>query len=135
MTKVVGFDLDDTLVAEVLFLKSGSHHIAKWLHDRYSIIPTNRIQTCVETAAMTRQNHYSALERLIREYGLSDRVDMKTIVAEFRSHMPDPEIYHPAPSLRNTLIELRSNPEIKTVIVTDGRSVTLTNNRLASGLS
>lgn len=127
MTKVVGFDLDDTLVAEALFLKSGAFHIAAWLHQRFKTISLNRVISCVMTAVRTHQNHYSALERLIEEYGLSESIDMKELVAEFRNHNPDPTIYHPAPSMIQTLKELKNNPDIKLVLITDGRSLTQRN--------
>ena len=134
MTKVVGFDLDDTLIAEALFLMSGACHIAGWLHDRYPALPRLRIATCLQTAVMTRQNHYSALERLLEEHGLSETVDMKTVVAEFRLHVPDPDIYHLEPSMLDVLKGLRSDPDIRTVLITDGRSLTQRNKIKAAGL-
>lgn len=134
MTKVVCFDLDDTLIAEALFIMSGASHIAKWLHDRYPALPTHRLVASIQTAAMTRQNHYSAIERLLQEHGLSDIVDMNTVIAEFRRHMPDPTIYHVAPSLLEVLTKLRNSPDIKTVLITDGRSLTQRNKIKAAGL-
>ena len=127
MMKIVGFDLDDTLVAEVLFLKSGAHHIANWLNERYRIIPASRTENAMLTAIINRQNHYSALERLIYEFGLSGKIDIKEVVGEFRGHIPDPYIYHPAPSMLETLRMLKSDPEIKTMLITDGRSLTQRN--------
>lgn len=132
--KVVGFDLDDTLVPEILFLKSGSHHISNWLNKRYGMIPVSRIENAMLTAIDNRQNHYSALERLIEEFGLTGKIDMKKTVEEFRRHLPDPAIYHPAPSVLETLRMLKSDPDIRTVLVTDGRSVTQRHKILASGL-
>ena len=92
--KVIGFDLDDTLVPEVLFIKSGIRHIASWLHDRFPSIPELRMVNAMETAVMTRRNHYSALETLISEFRLNVSIDMKEVVTEFRNHRPDPAIYH-----------------------------------------
>ena len=86
-------------------------------------------------AALTgRLNHYSALERLLEEYGLTEKIDMKETVAEFRNHFPDPDIYHPAPSTRRALTELKRDPEIRTVLITDGRSLTQRNKIKAAGL-
>lgn len=132
--KVVGFDLDDTLVPEVLFVKSGISHISTWLHSSYPSIPVHRIMTCMQMAVMTRTNHYSALERLLQEYGLSDQVDMKRIVSAFRSHVPDPSIYHLAPSMLHLLTSLRNDPDIITVLITDGRSSTQRNKISAAKL-
>lgn len=132
--KVVGFDLDDTLVAEALFIKSGIRHIASWLHARVPSIPEGRIITRMDAAMERRQNHYSALESLLTEYQLSDMVDMKETVAEFRSHLPDPSIYHPSPSTIDCLTRLRNEEGVKTVLITDGRSLTQRNKIAAAGL-
>lgn len=133
MTKVVGFDLDDTLVQEVLFIKSGIHFIAHHLHHRFPILPENRIISCMEAAVLNRQNHYSALERLLDEFNLSDSVVMEKLVKTFRNHRPDPSIYHLAPSLYEKLKELKRS-DIKIVLITDGRSITQRNKIKVSGL-
>lgn len=134
MMKVVGFDLDDTLIAEALFIKSGISHISLWLNNRCPALPPLRISMCMEAALTNRLNHYSALERLLEEYGLTEKIHMKETVAEFRSHFPDPDIYHPAPSICRALADLKRNPDIKPVLITDGRSVTQRNKIKAAGL-
>ncbi len=134
MTKVVGFDLDDTLLPEILFIRSGIYHIAHWLHERYPAIPEYRIVSAMELAVATRRNHYSALESILEEYNLLEVTDMKEIVAEFRRHQPDSAIYHLAPSLLQTLSALKSDPEVRLVLITDGRSVTQRNKITAAGL-
>ena len=131
---IVGFDLDDTLVAEVLFIKSGIRHIASWLHTRIPTLPEERITARMDAAMERRQNHYSALESLLTEYQLSDTVDMKEIVAEFRSHLPDSSIYHPAPSTIECLTRLKDDADVRTVLITDGRSLTQRNKIAAAGL-
>ncbi|MDE7350969.1 MAG: HAD family hydrolase [Muribaculaceae bacterium] len=135
MTKVVGFDLDDTLVAEALFLKSGIYHIASWLHEKYPLIPNLRIASAMMTAVLTHSNHYSALERLLEEYHLSKEVDMKIVVEKFRSHFPDSSIYRIPPSMISLLEDLKSNPDIRTVLITDGRSLTQRNKIKAARLN
>lgn len=87
----------------------------------------------MDTALMTRRNHYSSLESLLEEFNLTNSVDMKEIVAEFRSHFPDPSIYHPAPSMMDVLDELK-HKGIKTALITDGRSITQRNKIKAAGL-
>ncbi len=131
--KLIAFDLDDTLVPEALFIKSGIRHIAVWLHDRYPILPKQRIIGAMETALLTRQNHYSALESLLDEYHIRDLVDMKEVVKEFRCHLPDPSIYHPAPSMIEVLKDLKSKG-IPTALITDGRSLTQRNKIKSAGL-
>lgn len=130
---IVGFDLDDTLVPEVLFLKSGIRHIAEWLKTRFPKVEQNRIVQCMDTAMLTRRNHYSALETYLYQTGLSEKIDMKEVVAEFRCHKPDPSIYHLPPSMEHILTQLRESG-IKTVLITDGRSITQRNKIEAAGL-
>lgn len=132
--KVIGFDLDDTLVAEALFIKSGIRHIARWLHTKIPAIPEERIIARMDAAMMNKQNHYSALESLLAEFGLAGALDMKEIVTEFRGHRPDPSIYHPAPSVADTLLRLHHDSDVKTVLITDGRSVTQRNKISAAAL-
>ncbi len=131
--KVVAFDLDDTLIPEALFIKSGVRHIANIINKSHPKLPHQRIVGCMETAMMTRRNHYSALELLLEEYGIRDSVDMKQIVAEFRNHAPDPSIYHLPPSMRQILNDLK-NKEVPIALITDGRSLTQRNKIQASGL-
>lgn len=127
MIKVIGFDLDDTLIPEVLFLRSGIRHIARRLHESHPLLQEQRIISCMEVAVIMRNNHYSALEDLIAEVGTTDGVNMKEIVADFRSHIPDSSIYHVAPSKLDMLERLKRDPRVKTVLITDGRSVTQRN--------
>lgn len=132
-TKIVAFDLDDTLIPEALFIKSGIRHIALRLNKRFPEIPYLRITGAMDTALMTRRNHYSALESILEEFGLLNSVDMKQIVAEFRGHKPDSTIYHLSPSIRQVLQNLKSD-EIRTTLITDGRSLTQRNKIMAAGL-
>lgn len=133
MKKVVGFDLDDTLVPEVLFLRSGIRHIAKWLHERFPELKEIRVISCMETALMTRRNHYSALETLLEETNLIEYVDMREVVSVFRNHIPDPAIYHPAPSTIELLNRVKETGS-KMILITDGRSSTQRNKIKAAGL-
>ena len=133
MNKVVGFDLDDTLVPEVLLIKSGIRHVAERLHENIPHLPYGRIVSCMDLALITGRNHYSALETLLDEYGLTETVDMKKVVADFRNHMPDRAIYHPAPSMAAILERLKIEGA-KLVLITDGRSTTQRNKIKAAGL-
>lgn len=127
MTKVIGFDLDDTLIPEVLFLLSGIRHIADLLHDRFVSLPKQRIISYLETAVMNRNNHYSALENLMKEIGESEKLNMKEIVWDFRCHIPDEAIYHTSPSMTEILEMLKADSKKRLVLITDGRSVTQRN--------
>lgn len=133
--EVVCFDLDDTLIPEVLFIKSVIRHIASWLSARIPTLPSQRIIDRMDAAVMTRQNHYSALESLLDGFSLRKAICMKDVVDEFRNHKPDPDIYHLPPSMRLVLNRLRNDPDVSTVLITDGRSITQRNKIFAAGLS
>lgn len=133
MVKVVAFDLDDTLVQEVLFIKSGIRDTATFLHKIYPQLPYMRIVGCMDAALITHRNHYTALESLLKEFAIYDSVDMKEIVDHFRNHIPDPSIYHPAPSIIEVLKHLKQKG-LKTALITDGRSKTQRNKIDAAGL-
>lgn len=135
MTRVVGFDLDDTLVPEALFLKSGIRHIARWLAGRFPALSPQRVISCMDTAVFNHRNHYTALEQLLEEAGLSDAVSMAEVVQDFRCHKPDPEIYHLSPSLNETLKRLKDEEGTELVLITDGRSITQRHKIEAAGLN
>lgn len=130
---VVAFDLDDTLIPEVLFIKSGIRHIASSISEKFPCLPPMRIVGAMDTAIITRRNHYAALETLLHDYGIANAIDMKQIVAEFRGHRPDTSIYHLAPSMENILMDLKKKG-IKTSLITDGRSITQRNKIEAAAL-
>lgn len=132
-TSLVAFDLDDTLVPEILFLKSGIYHVANWLSHHWPQLTQQRIISSMETAIRTRLNHYSALENLLEETRLRDIIDMKDVVTELRNHIPDPDIYHLSPSVRKALTDLKQR-EIPIALITDGRSITQRNKIASAGI-
>lgn len=130
---LVAFDLDDTLIAEYLFLRSGIRHIAKWLNSKVSELKPENVVSAMDAASMRRLNHYSALEALLYREGLQSQFDMKEVVEEFRRHRPDPDIYHLAPSMLEILSDLQRRG-YPLALVTDGRSITQRNKIEAAGL-
>lgn len=130
---VVGFDLDDTLIAEYLFIRSGIRHIAGWVASQLPKLDPWTIIRVMDAASMRGENHYSALEQLLAREDLLDRVDMNTVVGEFRNHRPDPGIYHLPPSMETLLSRLKAQG-ISLALVTDGRSATQRNKIDAAGL-
>lgn len=134
MERLVAFDLDDTLVAEALFLRSGIRHMARLLGERFPQLPPLRVVNRMDAAVMRHTNHYSALESLLAETELRESVDMAEIVAEFRNHRPDPEIYHLPPSMRKRLDDL-AVAGTRMALITDGRSLTQRNKIEAAGLA
>lgn len=132
--KVIAFDLDDTLVPEALFIKSGTRHIARMLHKKYPVLSISRIISCMDAALFARCNHYSALEAYMESMSIDPYPIMAEIVAEFRGHIPDREIYHMPPSMVGILESLKKSSDIRLALVTDGRSITQRNKIDVAGL-
>lgn len=132
--KLIAFDLDDTLVPEALFIKSGTRYIARMLHEKYPVLSISRIISCMDTALFTGCNHYSALEAYMESMSIDPCPIMPGIVKEFRNHVPDREIYHMPPSMVGILENLKKSNGIRLALVTDGRSITQRNKIEAAGL-
>lgn len=132
--KVIAFDLDDTLVPEALFIKSGTRYIARMLHEKYPVLSISRIISCMDAALFTRCNHYSALEAYMESMSIDPCPIMPGIVKEFRNHVPDREIYHMPPFMVGILENLKKSNGIRLALVTDGRSITQRNKIEAAGL-
>lgn len=131
--KVVAFDLDDTLVPEALFIKSGSRYIARMLHDKYPILSECRVISCMDAALMAHCNHYCALESYLESMSIPPTSVMTETVEKFRMHIPDREIYHMSPSMSSILDDLKSSG-FRLALVTDGRSITQRNKIDVAGL-
>ncbi len=82
---VIAFDIDDTLVKEREFCLSSFSVAAQictpWLNP-------HEVMEVMTEALLKRENHYSALEELMEARGVSDKIDMKEIVAACSSHFP-----------------------------------------------
>lgn len=131
---VVVFDLDDTLMRERDFCRSGFRHIEKRL------IAERGEHWCGIAASMeerlnNRANYFALLEeRLAAECPDAQtlRSLMADIVADYRSHRPDR--LHMAPGAAALISELQRRG-IVMALVTDGRSVTQRRKIEALGLN
>lgn len=130
---VVVFDLDDTLMRERDFCRSGFRHIEKRLISTFG----NRwrgIAAEMEKLLTRRENYFAMLETLLADQLPNAEEcsrEMADIVADYRNHTPDN--LPAAPGVAPLLDELRRRG-IVMALITDGRSGTQRRKIRALGL-
>lgn len=118
--KYVIFDLDDTLIQEIDFLKSAYHEIAQTLDpDNYFTLFTQMIQDF--------ENGKNVFEEVIHFYPNTSIVELLTL---YRNHFPNLELNEGALEVLNWCKE----KGYYLGLITDGRSVTQRNKIKAAGL-
>ena len=124
-SKVVVFDLDDTLYKEIDFLKSAYRHIASLISNTKAL-EEEMYQLMLE-AYLNREN---AFETVVQEYRLR-LFSVEWMLGVYRNHKPKIALDD---DTKNTLDELKKNGVILG-IVTDGRLVQQQNKIDSLGLS
>ncbi len=114
MVKAVIFDLDDTLISEKEYIKSGYFHISKVLSLKIGISKENIFADLMELFQVSSNNVFN---RLYEKYNIQYSKEMiLNLVHEYRGHFPDVQFYD---DVLSCLQELKS-AGIKTGIITDG---------------
>ena len=118
MLKVVIFDLDDTLISEYEYIKSGYMHIASYLENKGIDEAKNIYNRLI---SLFDESTKEVFNRLYDYYQVSyQREDILELVREYRNHRPNIRWYD---DVLPTLEKLR-NKEIKLGMITDGYKVT-----------
>lgn len=111
-TKTIVFDLDDTLVKEIDYLKSAFNEIANFVDVTSSSLFTQMIEWYYK-----KENVF---QNIISQYPTIDVTDLKNI---YRNHFPDFSEYE---YVRKYLVKLK-NKGYNIGLITDGFSVTQRN--------
>lgn len=125
MSKVVVFDLDDTLYKEIDFLRSGYHAVAEEVGQRYSL-DANEVETKLH---YWREKDFNPFAMLIYHYSLS--ISLDECLEIYRNHKPDISL---SADVLITLEALKKKGHVLGII-TDGRSITQRNKVEALGLT
>ena len=114
MVKVVLFDLDDTLISEDQYIRSGYGYISKVFAKRYDI---DREQTEQELYYLYLKDAKNVFNRFLEEKGmLYTSSDIKEFVEEYRNHTPKITYYE---DVIPTVFQLKQKG-IRVGIISDG---------------
>lgn len=128
MIKVVLFDLDDTLISEDDYIKSGYNHVAKVIENRYSL---NAIEIYDDLYRLYIEDSKNVFNRVLDKYDIKyNKDDIMFLVNEYRNHIPTIEFYD---DVVPTITELKKRG-IKIGIISDGYLSTQKNKAEVLGL-
>ncbi|MCR5775209.1 MAG: HAD-IA family hydrolase [Lachnospiraceae bacterium] len=114
MIKAVIFDLDDTLMSEYEFVKSGYHYMSERLASRLSHTPEEVEARLWE---LSRETYSRAFNRLFDSYGEKySEEELQELIIAYRDHPADMSFYGDAPETLRALKERG----ILTGIISDG---------------
>lgn len=114
MVKVVLFDLDDTLISEDDYIKSGYNHVAKVIENKYSL---NASKIYDDLYRLYIEDSKNVFNRVLDKYGIKyNKEDIMFLVNEYRNHIPTIEFYD---DVIPTITELKKRG-IKIGIISDG---------------
>lgn len=123
MLKAIIFDLDDTLVSEMEYIKSGYRYVSKLLCEELCVREEDLYQLLLRLFAENPKYVFNRLYDILKMPYSDDKIEQ--LVREYRNHTPTIEFY---PDVLPCL-ELLAKRSIKTGIITDG-NVTTQNQKL-----
>lgn len=114
MIKAVVFDLDDTLIAEKDYIKSGFKVVSKKFSDRYKL---NEYEVFKNMMMLFEQSTKNVFNRLFENFNIEySKENILEFIKIYREHMPDIQFFD---DVIPTLNELKSKG-YKLGIITDG---------------
>lgn len=117
MIKAVVFDLDDTLISEKEYIKSGYRHIAEVVSQRFNF---NKDQVYIDLFQLFKKSPHNVFNRLYEKYNIEYSKDMIIdLVNEYRGHFPNIKFYDDVLPCLNELKKLG----VKIGIITDGYAI------------
>ncbi|MBR0575576.1 HAD-IA family hydrolase [Proteiniclasticum sp. BAD-10] len=117
MVKAVVFDLDDTLISEKEYIKSGYRHIAGIIEDRFAM---DKKQVFDELMSLFKISPLNVFNRFFDMYQIEYSKEMiLDLVKEYRGHFPDIQFYD---DVLPCISELKRSG-IKIGIITDGYAI------------
>ncbi|MEG1410476.1 MAG: HAD-IA family hydrolase [Romboutsia sp.] len=121
MIKAVIFDLDDTLISEKEFIRSGYKEVARSICEKHELDKKLVYDLLLDTFERDSKNVFNrVLDKLNIDY---EKEDIRKLVDIYRGHKPDISLYEDA----KCIIETLHGREIKLGIITDGYGVTQRN--------
>lgn len=121
MIKAVVFDLDDTLVPEYDFVKSGFKAVASFLFKKYNI--DNKDSIYKKLMHYHYKNPKKVFDMILNDYNLLNQIEVEQLVDIYRNHIPSLNLYE---DVLTTIANLK-NKNIKVGVITDGYKETQRN--------
>ncbi len=114
MKRAVVFDLDDTLISELQYVKSGFRHIAKVLSAEADINEENVFNNLM---SLFKKDPANVFNRFYEKHGIKySKAMIVRLIREYRGHLPVIQLYNDVVPCVNVLRQA----DIKTGIITDG---------------
>lgn len=121
MIKAVIFDLDDTLISEKEYVRSGFRQVAINISKEYNLDIDKVYELLLDTFEEDSKNVFNrVLDKLNISYEIDD---IKKLVEIYRGHKPEIKLYDDAKYILDTLYK----KGIKLGIITDGYKITQRN--------
>lgn len=121
MIKAVVFDLDDTLISEKEYIRSGFRQVSKKIAEKNNLDKDYVYELMLDTFNEDSKNVFNrVLDKLNIQY---EKEDIKELINFYRGHMPDIKLYEDAKYILDTL----KAKGIKLGMITDGYKVTQRN--------
>jgi putative hydrolase of the HAD superfamily len=114
MVKAVIFDLDDTLISETEYIKSGYEYIAKLLGAKYEKNGVEIFELLMELYSKSPKNVFNRLLDTLGIYCTNKNII--ELVEEYRNHLPEIEFYNDV----LPCLEFLLKKKIKIGVITDG---------------
>lgn len=121
MIKAVVFDLDDTLISEKEYIRSGFRQVSKKIAEKNNLDKDYVYKIMYDTFNEDSKNVFNrVLDKLNIQY---EKEDIKELINYYRGHMPDIKLYDDAKYILDTL----KAKGIKLGMITDGYKITQRN--------
>lgn len=121
MIKAVVFDLDDTLISEKEYVRSGFRQVARKIARENSLDEETVYELMLDTFNEDSKNVFNrVLDKLSIQYEIED---IKELINYYRGHMPDIKLYDDA----KHILDVLKNKGIKLGMITDGYKITQRN--------
>lgn len=128
MIKAVIFDLDDTLISEHEYIRSGFKVVAKVLSEKYHILQED---VFLKLMNLFQESPKNVFNRILDFYQIDYTTEeIKELIVSYRNHLPDISLYEDAKFILNEL----SEKSLKLGVITDGYQVTQRNKLLSLGI-
>ena len=128
MIKAVIFDLDDTLISEHEYIRSGFKVVAKVLSEKYQLLQED---VFLQLMNLFQESPKNVFNRILDFYHIDYTTEeIKELIAVYRHHLPNISLYEDAKFILNEL----SEKSLKLGIITDGYQVTQRNKLLSLGI-